>query len=80
MPDLFAQPLHQLLRFLPLLLAGQVLDRDPGLQLRRLDHVEERDAPAGMGGATRSIVDGDLKFLGFVDDDEEYTRIRGLFH
>jgi hypothetical protein len=31
-------------------------------------------------GATRSVVDGDLKFLGFVDDDEEYTRIGGLFH
>src|SRR5262249_26843674 len=78
--DLLAQSLHQQFGFLTLLLASQILDRDPMLQLRRLDHIKQSDATAGMRRAARGIMDGDLEFLGLIDNYEEDARVRGLVH
>src|SRR5262249_42134602 len=78
--NLLAQLPHQLLGFFPPLLSRQILDCPPMLQLRRLDHIKQRDVSAGMSGATRGIMDGDLKLLAFVDNDEEHSLLRGLYH
>jgi hypothetical protein len=48
------------------------------LQLRRLDHVEQCDPAARMRRAPRGIMDGNLKFLALVDNDEENTLVRSL--
>src|SRR6516162_6838364 len=78
--DLLAEALHQLFGFLAAFLAGEILDRNPMLQFRRLDHIKKRDPAAGMCGAARGVVQRCLKLFGLVNHHEKNARVCGPFH
>src|SRR6516225_7301341 len=78
--DLLAEALHQLFGFLAAFLAGEVLDRDPMLQFRRLDYMKKRNPPAGMRGAPCGVVQSSLKFFGLVNHHKKNTWVCGPFH
>ena len=48
-----------------------VLDRQPLLDVGRLDHIEQRDPAAGVARAQRGEAQRDAHLLGLVDDDKE---------